>query len=343
MYKKELLKFIFHKNFNFEKAVSFFDKSRSLDILIDFLKKNNFPQETDENIEKFLNLMEKENISLFFYNSKHYPEILKKIKNPPIAIFVKGSIPEGFPVAIIGSRRPLPESVEIAKYFTRELVKRGIVIVSGFARGIDGIAHKETIKNSGKTIAVLGSGHLKLYPPENKDLASEVEKNGALISEYPPFFPPFKKNFPQRNRIISGLSRGVVLIEAGFKSGSLKTANFAIEEGRELFVVPGYAFDERYAGSNYLIKKGAKLVQTIDDILEEFPDLKFEIKKEEEKIEISDEEKRVLDLLCFGKKINFEEILKNFNYEDAIKILTSLELKGFIERLPGNFFIKKIK
>lgn len=344
MLLKEFHPFLFHKNFNYLKATSFLEKNKSLEELLYFFKENNFPREKEEEVERINKIIEKENIRVIFYGKEGYPEPLKNIKNPPIALFIKGKIPKGFYFSIVGSRKPLPESVEIAKHFTRELVFRNIIIVSGLARGIDGTAHRETLQNGGKTIAVLGSGHLKIYPPEHRALAKEIEKNGALLSEFPPFTPPNPRNFPQRNRIIAGLSRGVLLIEAGLKSGSLKTANFALEEGRELFVIPGNAFEIKYAGSNYLIKKGAKLVQTVEDILEEFPDENFEkIGKKEEKLDLTQEELEVLNYFPSGKKIHFEELLKNFKLEKLSVVLTSLELKGTIEKLPGNFFIKKIK
>lgn len=341
---KEFHPYIFHKNFNFQKATSFLGNSQSLEKLIIFLKENNFPMEKISEVEKINKIIEKENIKIIFYGTKEYPEPLKNIKNPPIALFIKGEIPEGFYFSIVGSRRPLPESIEIAKHFTKELVLRNIIIVSGLARGIDGIAHRETLLNKGKTLAVLGSGHLKTYPPEHRNLAKEIEKNGAVISEFPPLTPPNQRNFPQRNRIIAGLSRGVLLIEAGLKSGSLKTANFAIEEGRELFVVPGNAFEVKYAGSNYLIKKGAKLVQTVEDILEEFPREKFEtVKEKEEILNLNKEEREILNFLPAGKKVHFEELLKIFPLEKLSILLTSLEIYGLVEKLPGNFFIKKIK
>lgn len=339
----EFYSYLFHKSFNFEKATSILGKFRSLEKTLEYIK-SNFPKESDIKVKEILKIIEKENIKIIFFDSKDYPEQLKSIKNPPIALFVKGSFPNGFYFSIVGSRRPSAESIEIAKYFTKELSKRGIVIVSGLARGIDGVAHQETLNSSGKTVAILGSGHLKIYPPEHRNLAKEIENNGALITEFPPSTPPLSHNFPQRNRIISGLSRGVLLIEAGFKSGSLKTANFALDEGRDLFVVPGNVFETKYAGSNYLIKKGAKLVQTIEDILEEFPNEKFEkIKEEKEEIEITNEEKKILEFLPYGKKLHFEELLQKFSLEFLSNNLTSLELKNLIERLPGNFFIKKFE
>lgn len=344
MLTEEFHPFLFHKNFNYQKATLFLEKEKSLEGLLNFLKENNFPREREEEVERINKIMEKEDIKSIFYGMEGYPETLKNIKNPPVALFLKGELPEGFYFSVVGSRKPLPESVEIAKYFTKELVLRNTVIVSGLARGIDGTAHRETLKNGGKTVAVLGSGHLRIYPPEHRGLAREIEENGALVSEFPPFTPPNPRNFPQRNRIIAGLSRGVLLIEAGLKSGSLKTANFALDEGRELFVVPGNAFEIKYSGSNYLIKKGAKLVQTIEDILEEFPEEKFEKLEEKNKISnLSKEEEEILNTFPEGKKVHFEELLKIFPLEKLSVVLTKLELEGLIEKLPGNFFIKKIK
>lgn len=339
----EFYTYLFHKNFNFEKVSNILGKLRSLKNTLDYIK-NNFSKESDNKVKETLEVIKKENIKILFFDSKDYPEQLKNIKNPPIALFVKGNFPKGFYFSIVGSRRPSAESTEIAKHFTKELVKREAIIISGLARGIDGIVHRETLNLKGKTVAVLGSGHLKIYPPEHRFLAKQIEDSGALISEFPPFIPPNQRNFPLRNRIISGLSRGVLLIQAGFKSGSLKTANFAVEEGRELFCVPGNVYDMSYSGSNYLIKKGAKLVQTIEDILEEFPNERFEkVKEEKEEIEITNEERKILELFPYGKKIHFEELLQKFSFEFLSINLTSLELKNLIEKLPGNFFIKKFE
>ncbi len=341
MVLEELLSFVLNPKFSYEKALNFFLRCKDLEALLDFFKKNNFPFLLEKELKKNLNLFKEKEIEVIPYNSSKFPEVLKNIKLPPFLLFLKGKIPKGFFISIVGSRKPLPESEEMAKYFTKELVKRGIVIVSGLARGIDGIAHKTSIEFGGETVAVLGSGFFKIYPPEHRNLFKKIEKRGGIISEYAPFFPPFPKNFPQRNRIIAGISRGVLIVEAGLKSGSMKTANFAVEEGRELFVVPGNAFEVKYTGSNYLIKRGAKLVQTVEDILEEFPQEEFILSEEKKEICLTEEEKKFLDVFPEGKKVNFETLALKFDLNKLYSVLTSLELKGLIERLPGNYFIKK--
>ncbi len=341
MVLEELLSFVLHPKFNYEKAINFFEKYKDLGTLLNFLKRNHFPFLLEKELKKNLNLMEEKEIEVIPYNSSKFPEALKNIKFPPFLLFLKGKIPKGFFISVVGSRKPLPESKELAKYFTKELVKRRIVIVSGLARGIDGVAHKTSIEFGGETVAVLGSGLLRIYPPEHRNLFKEIERKGGIISEYSPLYPPFPKNFPQRNRIIAGISQGILIIEAGVKSGSMKTANFAVEEGRELFVVPGNVFEIKYGGSNYLIKRGAKLVQTVEDILEEFPQEKFVLSEEKREVCLTKEEKNLLEVFPEGKKVNFETLALRFDLNKLYPILTSLELKGLIERLPGNYFIKK--
>lgn len=225
------------------------------------------------NLEKYEKYMKENNIDLIHIYDKNYPEKLNKIYDKPIVIYIKGdkTILNKFSLAIIGCREHTKYGEIVAKEISTQIAKEGIVTVSGLAKGIDSIAHKETLKAQGKTIAVIGSGLDNIYPSENTNLANEIIKNGgAVISEYIIGTKPQKMNFPARNRIISGLSNGVVVIEAKKKSGTMITVDFALEQGKEVFAVPGNILSKNSEGTNELIKQGAKIVTNIEDILEEF-------------------------------------------------------------------------
>ena len=190
-----------------------------------------------------------------------YPILLKQIRNPPDKLYVKGRIDNSRKcLAIVGSRKPSPYGLKCAGYFAKVLVKSGFVIVSGLARGIDSKAHLAALKNNGLTYAVLGSGISNIYPKENSKLAEQIERSGAVISEYPPFEKPNRWNFPARNRIISGLCHAVILVEGKMGSGSIITAEHALDQGREVFCIPGNIFSENSKGVNSLINEGARLV-----------------------------------------------------------------------------------
>ncbi len=205
---------------------------------------------------------------------KDYPPLLKEIQNPPSALYIQTSlnITKLFnkkAIAIVGSRNMTVYGREVTQKFTRELVNLGFTIISGLARGIDYIAHQTALKEKGATIAVLGCGLDRIYPANHARIANEIVNNGALITEFPEGTQIFPSNFPRRNRIISGLSLGVLVTEASEKSGSLITARLAAEQGREVFAVPGPITSIYSGGVTSLIKKGAKPVNTIDDIIEE--------------------------------------------------------------------------
>lgn len=230
-------------------------------------------EEYRKGLEKYEIYMKQNNIELIHIYDKYYPEKLKTIYDKPIVLYIKGnkSILNEFSLAIIGCRDHTKYGEIVAKNISYEISKNNIVTISGLARGIDSIAHKETLKAKGKTIAVIGSGVDNIYPEENKELAKEIIKNGgAIISEYVIGTKPQKMNFPARNRIISGMSNGVVVIEAKKKSGTMITVDFALEQGKEVFAIPGNILSQNSEGTNELIKQGAKLVTNIEDILEEF-------------------------------------------------------------------------
>ncbi len=200
-----------------------------------------------------------------------YPLNLKDIYDPPAALYVNGTLlpQDEAAVAIVGTRRPTYYGLQASEKLSYELASRGITIVSGMARGIDTAAHKGALKAGGRTIAVLGSGHGNIYPSENKGLYKEIAQHGAVISEFPDDTPPDRRNFPRRNRIISGLSLGVVVVEAPKKSGALITADFALEQGRDVFAMPGKAGSVTSEGTHRLIREGAKLAENAYDIIEE--------------------------------------------------------------------------
>ncbi len=222
-------------------------------------------------LDKEIELIKKYNVDIVTVDEARYPENLKHIYNPPPVLYVKGNlIPEDYyNIAIVGSRRASLYGRETAEKLARQLSASGFTVTSGMARGIDTSAHTGVLKVAGRTIAVLGCGINIVYPPENKNLMDKIADSGAVISEFPINTTPQRYNFPIRNRIISGLSLGVVIVEAAQKSGALITASFALEQGREVFSVPGKIGVPTSRGTLGLIKEGAKLVEDVDDILEE--------------------------------------------------------------------------
>ena len=286
-------------------------------------------------------------------NDKKYPPLLKKIYMPPARLFVKGDLLplDENAVAIVGTRRATLYGLEQCERIAYDLAIRGITVVSGMARGIDSAAHRGALKARGRTIAVLGSGHNHIYPRENKELYEEIAKKGAVISEFPPDVPPFKLNFPRRNRIISGLSKGVLVVEAAQRSGALITAGFALNEGREVFALPGNINSARSSGTNALIKEGAKLVSNATDILEELGNV-LNIERPEyspgpnrpgiNTDSLSLEEKSVFSILDHEPKaIDEISTITNVPVHRITDALVRLELKRLIKMLPGENFVRK--
>lgn len=227
-----------------------------------------YPEIIHEQIRQY----EINDIAVITIFDPQYPRYLKEIYQPPWALFAKGdlSLLEKEPMlAVVGSRQATQYGKNAIRMMFPELIAGGITIVSGLARGIDALAHEYAIKNGGKTIAVIAGGFYHIYPKENLNLAQEMMKSQLVISEYPPDTKPLKWHFPARNRIISGLSRGTLIVEAKRKSGSLITANYAVNEGRDVFSLPGSIFNPFSTGANELIQQGAKLVTSAGDILEE--------------------------------------------------------------------------
>ena len=276
-----------------------------------------------------------------------YPQLLKNIQKPPKQLYALGdeNILNEKCIAIIGSRICTPEGAKLAEKFARELSKSGICIVSGMAKGIDTAAHIGALKAGGKTIAVLGGGFNHIFPEENKGLFLKIiENGGAVISEYRENTKPSQNGFIQRNRIVSGLSMGVLIIEAKHRSGTSITANFARSQGRKIFCIPHSLEQKEGIGTNRQIRNGAKLVTSPQEIIEE---LKIETKKienTEKEIEIVDIPEEYMPIYKYISKtpINIDEICKKTKMEisSVNYILTMLELEGYIEQLPGKFFVK---
>ena len=297
-------------------------------------------------VEEEIKAIEKLGFHILKLGDPSYPEGLFNIYNPPLILYVKGEIlpQDSLSVAIVGTRIPDRYGRTVTQRLSGELAARGITIVSGMARGIDSIAQEEALKRGGRTIAVLGSGLDVIYPPENDKLYEEIAHSGAVISEFPLGTGPLGQNFPRRNRVISGLSLGVIVVQASQKSGSLITASFALDQNKEVFAVPGEAGKKLSFGPNWLIKKGAKLVEKAEDVITE---LGLALG---ESADVAPDRQSVLDSLTEHEKkvysvfkteaLHVDEIIKLTEMEPSsvLSVLLSLELNGFIMQLQGKYF-----
>ncbi|MEK6571944.1 MAG: DNA-processing protein DprA [Bacteroidota bacterium] len=276
-----------------------------------------------------------------------YPELLRKIYDPPPFLFMLGSIipSDSLAIAIVGTRAPTMYGKIVAEKFSGQLAEMGLTIVSGLARGIDTVAHTAGLKAGGRTIAVIGSGIDIIYPPENKRLAEKISRRGAILSEFEMGARPDAVNFPRRNRIISGFALGTLIVETTESGGAMITANTALDQNREVFAIPGPITEIRSSGTNRLIKEGrAKLVQRVEDIVSELQvKLRPLLKREEKKIEspLSLFEKRLLD--CLGTEpLHIDTIAAQtaLATSDALVNLLSLEFKSLVRQLPGKMFVR---
>ncbi len=292
-----------------------------------------------------------------------YPELLREIYDPPIALYIKGDLGAALTqptIAVVGSRRCSTYGINAANFLARELAAHGVTIVSGLARGIDGAAHRGAMEAGGKTIGVVGTGMDVIYPKEHKKLSEETAANGAVVSEFPLGTPPLAQNFPYRNRVISGLCYGVLVIEASEHSGSLITARLASEQGREVFAVPGNITSQTSFGPNFLIKDGAKLVQHWRDVVEEFPQHLKEsllgvtprpnakestpIQPTFEEVALSPNEQKLLAVLTADVASHIDELLMSseLSSPELTSALLGLEMKDRIRALPGKCFVKRL-
>jgi len=294
-------------------------------------------------VEKQVEMIEREGIQAVHVGDSAYPEMLKEISDPPVVVYVRGDIrpQDKYAIAIVGSRNLTHYGEAVAESISRELTSMGFTIASGMARGVDSISHKSAIKAGGRTIAVLGSGVDVPYPPENKMLMNRIAEAGYLLSELPPGSPPDKENFPKRNRLISGLSLGVLVVEATSKSGALITARCALEQGREVFAVPGNITSPNSEGTNELIRKGASLTLKAEDVLSELaPVLKGFIRSRDRvKIEVTEEEGRLCSLLSGEpKQVDVISRESGLPASKVLAVLLGLELKGAVKQITGKRF-----
>jgi DNA processing protein len=300
-------------------------------------------------IEREIILAKKNNFKILTLEDSEYPLNLKNTFDPPFLLYVKGEIKkeDSLSLAIVGSRRASFYGLSCAEKFSADLSGRGLTIISGMARGIDSCAHRAALKQGARTIAVMGSGLNHIYPPENRKLAQEIADNGAVISEFPLDTLPLRQNFPQRNRVISGLAIGVLVVEAARNSGALITADFALEQGREVFAIPGKVDSEASFGTNTLIQQGAKLVSCSEDILEEL-NLSITKNRPSEQFQtdscypaLDGAEKSLYNLISLVP-LSIDEIMQrsSMSIPQISDILLHLELKKLIRQLPGKHFVR---
>ena len=290
---------------------------------------------------------------------ERYPKLLRETYDPPIVIYCLGNVTEALSqpaIAIVGSRRCSTYGRNVAEKLSRELAERGVTVVSGLARGIDSAAHRGALEGRGLTVGVMGTGLDAVYPKENRKLAERIVEKGALITEFPLATPPVSQNFPFRNRVISGLSLGVMVVEGAERSGSLITARLAYEQGRDVFAVPGNITSAKSFGPNYLIKDGAKLVQTWRDVIEELPaEMKATILSAErgegrvkqvviDEVALSEPERKVLKMLNTDEAVHIDQLIlrSGLSLGELMGALLQLEMTDRIRQLPGKSFVKKM-
>ncbi len=321
-----------------------------------------FAQAGLEEAEKEIGEAARAGCQLVSYENPSYPPLLRQIADPPLVLYVKGNVQalSGHCLAIVGSRRASAYGLQAARRLARDLAERNLVIVSGLARGIDSAAHHGALEGKGKTIAVQGRGMDKVYPSENKKLAEKIAESGAVISEFPLGTGPTPENFPIRNRVISGLSLGVMVVEASEYSGSLITARLAAEHNREVFGVPGNITSAQSFGPNLLIKQGAKLVGEWMDVVEEFPpEIRMQLLPSGEASDdgqdvtdsgrlfeesLTPEQKKVFEALRVDEALFVDAILDSVTLPQAqvMQVLLELEMNGLVRQLPGKNFIRKL-
>ena len=309
------------------KVISAFLESRKRDV--------KFPEKLRERCETL-------HVTVFPVISAFYPERLKRIQRPPVVLYVKGTLPDcRYSIGMVGSRLADAYGIKAAHFFAERLAQAGVVIVSGGAKGIDTAAHQGALNGNGKTVAVLGCGVDIAYPPNNETLFAKIIEQGAVVSEYPPGTEPKPYHFPERNRIINGISQGLVLVQAASRSRALITAVIAAAEGRELFCIPGNIFSDKSTGPHKLIKEGARLTDSPEDVLQElFPELcgsehsnLFAGLEASAPFSVcSEAQRKVLDLLTGGPQTLDQLVTATgWNVAETSVILLELQLKGFVQ------------
>ena len=297
-----------------------------------------------DQVEKIVKVTEKKGIRIVGYQDPCYPEVLKEVAGAPLVLYMKGDYcrEDRFGIAVVGSRKHTHYGEVVTRKISGELATSGFTIISGMARGIDTLSHESALAAGGRTIAVLGSGLDVYYPAENKGLMEKITLSGCAVSEFPPGTMPSRENFPRRNRLISGLSLGVLVVEATSQSGSLITANYALEQNKEIFAVPGQITSRNSDGTNGLIRQGAKVVLGADDIIEELaPVLRGFIRKSDCRppAEISEDEGRICGFLTREPKhIDLLSRESALPVHTILTLLLSLELKGVVRQSNGKRF-----
>jgi len=287
----------------------------------------------------------KAGVRVIVWGDPDYPKRLQEIPSTPPVLYIRGTLEPGdeMAVAMVGARHATAYGESVARELAVQLAERGLTIVSGLARGIDAAAHRGALEAGGRTLAVLGNGLDQTYPPEHRGLANEVAAHGALVSEFPLGTGPLRLHFPRRNRIISGLSLGVIVVEAGVGSGALITAHHALEQGREVFAIPGRVHARYSEGCNRLIKAGAKLVESWEDVLSELaPQLPRRSAKRvaaPPPLALPAAEQRVFDILAEGP-LHIDELIIRADLASGrvASALVGLEMKGFVRQLAGKVF-----
>jgi DNA processing protein len=304
-----------------------------------------------ERVEQELERAESNGIDVLVEGDEGFPKVFENIYDPPFVLWKTGHyLPEDEKaIAVIGCRKPSPYGRQAALKLGEDIARAGYTVVSGLARGIDSISHQGALRFSrGRTVAFLGSGLLNMYPPENKKLAAEIASRGAVFSEYPLLSKPMAMHFPQRNRLISGASKGVLVVEANKDSGSFITVDHAIDQGKPVFAVPGPIHQKQSEGAHSLIQQGAKLVTGVEDIFHELQDFHAQTvfksrgartAPPEEKL--SDEEKLILNQLAYTPvHIDALARMSGLHPRRLNELLLSLELQGFVQQAPGHCYFK---
>ena len=305
-------------------------------------------QEWESDPEKVFEIVKKNGSRPIPFGGPAYPTSLKEIHDPPFLLYVKGQdIPAGLTmIGVVGTRNPTPYGSRVARDLSQGLARRGAGVVSGMARGIDSAAHWGCLEGLGFTVAVIGTGIDVVYPASNRKLSERIARKGAIVSEFPPGTPPEPKNFPIRNRIISGMSRAVLVVEANKKSGSLITAASALNQGRDVFAVPGSVNSFKSRGCHFLIKQGAALVENADDIMDQlglnYPHApKKDLLTNSTPGPAEELEKRIYDLLSdYPLHIDHIARLGDLDPAEVSSALMKMELKGMVRQLPGKMFIR---
>lgn len=288
-------------------------------------------------LDRELAKIERVGASLLTPEDGNYPSLLKNLPDPPLALYLRGTLTpqDDLALAVVGTRKATSYGRDAAAFFSRQLAQQGVTIVSGLAHGIDGAAHRGALEAGGRTIAVMGSGIDRIYPPDHAELARQITQQGALISEFPVGSKPEARHFPRRNRIISGLSLGVLVVEAPEQSGAMITATQAAEQGRDVFAVPGAIFSAASTGTNRLIQDGAKLVITVEDILDELDiaHRKVEARTLTRQITPSGKDEPALLRFLGRQPLPVDELVRQSGLPTAevLSTLTLLELQGYVE------------